>query len=212
MQDIESLRVRLAREEKELASARVEIDAAHQRIEGLRTRSTSLEKRIKLLREYVELVESGGDAPGLAEDLDSVGGTDGATAASAAVEPLLPNVSAGPAGGAAAPKMNEDPVSFEEGFEERILADEILPKADSFEEALILLMGFHRKRIRPQEILKAFRRLDYAPDVSATKATIIAQLEQQPAFFAHAGKDGFVLTTQGREEADRLLSELAPSV
>ena len=70
-------------------------------------------------------------------------------------------------------------------------------------------MAHYRKRIRPQQIINAFRKLEYSPDIPATKDSVLAQLEQRPAFFAHAGKDGFVLTTQGREEAQRLLSQLA---
>ena len=71
MQDIDSLRSRLAREEEELETARREIDGAHRRIEELRRHADSLEKRIKLLREYVDLVESGGSDPGIASLLDA---------------------------------------------------------------------------------------------------------------------------------------------
>ena len=240
MQDIDSLRARLSREEAELKTARLQIDEAHHRIQELRKHADSLEKRIKLLREYIELADSGGSDPGLASLL-SEGDESFEKQLEAASqeqptpppktasepnekkkkpkpdlidedgEPLLAELEtvATPSPSPGPPRKKEMPVSFDEDIDERQLADEILPRAESFEEALLFLMAHHRKRITPQGIIAAFRRLDYAPNVQATKEAIAARMEQQPTFFAHAGKEGFVLTNQGREEAERLLSQLA---
>ena len=222
MQDIDSLRSRLAREEEELETARREIDGAHRRIEELRRHADSLEKRIKLLREYVDLVESGGSDPGIASLLDAPTAPS-ATAAGVAnpdlelgaglptvssVEPALTDFTNVPPPAPAPARTQERPVSFDEEIAERVLADEILPRAEGFEEALLFLMAHYRKRMTPSSIIKAFRNLDYAPEM-ATRESIIAQMEQRPAYFAHAGKDGFVLTKEGREEAELLLSQLA---
>lgn len=225
MQDIDSLRSRLAREEEELETARREIDVAHHRIEGLRTHTDSLEKRIKLLREYVDLVESGGSDPGIASLLDAPAAPAAPSAPAAgvanpdlelgaglptvsSVEPALTDFTNVPPPAPAPARTQERPVSFDEEIAERVLADEILPRAEGFEEALLFLMAHHRRRMTPSSIIKAFRNLDYAPEM-ATRESIIAQMEQRPAYFAHAGKDGFVLTKEGREEAELLLSQLA---
>lgn len=214
MQDINSLRARLSQEEKELATARAEIDVAHRRIDELRQQADSLEKRIKLLREYIQLAEAGGADSSLAAAFELEEPTNSAPADAAQAVPsaepdaTLPDL-VSPQSDSLPPRTRTDPLNFDDEFEERVLADEVLPRADSFEEALLFLMAHYRKRMQPQQIINAFRRLEYSPDVPATKDSVVAQLEQRPAFFAHAGKDGFVLTTQGREEAQRLLSQLA---
>ncbi len=216
MQDINSLRARLSREEEELATARTEIDVAHRRIDELRQQADSLEKRIKLLREYIQLTDGGGPDSSLAAAFELEEPTNSAPAKTAQAvrvpepDPVLPDlVTPAPQIDSLPPLTRTDPLDFDDEFDERILADEVLPRAESFEEALLFLMAHYRKRIRPQQIINAFRKLEYSPDIPATKDSVLAQLEQRPAFFANAGKDGFVLTTQGREEAQRLLSQLA---
>ncbi|MFQ5927670.1 MAG: type II secretion system F family protein [Terriglobia bacterium] len=227
MGDIQELRARLAGEEAALAETRKQIAAAQHTIEELRSRSEALEKRVKLLREYIQMVEAGGEGAHLPEALPQELGLPEAQPPELALpeaqppELALPEAQpahAAPAGTglpswltlsrlASEPQLAEAP-SFEAGIDEQRLANDILPRAASFEDALLLLLAHRRKRLTPKDIIKAFRRLEYAPAARAMPDWVEAQLEQRPTFFAHAGRNGFVLTKEGQREAQRILNQL----
>ncbi|UCC83580.1 MAG: hypothetical protein JSW46_01200 [Gemmatimonadota bacterium] len=105
------------------------------------------------------------------------------------------------------PPVTARPDSFEELDEER-LTHELLPRTQTFEEELLLVMAHHRKAIQPKEVSRIFRRLDYAPKQKATEAAIKAQVEATPHFIEYAKEGRIALTAEGREEARRLLEQL----
>ncbi|NIN71672.1 MAG: hypothetical protein GTO46_07025 [Gemmatimonadetes bacterium] len=105
------------------------------------------------------------------------------------------------------PPRTDKPDSFED-LDEETLTHELLPRTQTFEEELLLVMAFHRKAILPKDISRVFRRLDYAPKQKATEAAIKAQVEATPHFIEYAKEGRIALTAEGREEAQRLLQQL----
>ncbi len=96
-----------------------------------------------------------------------------------------------------------------EDLDEETLTHEVLPRTQTFEEELLLVLAFHRKPVQPKDVARIFRRLDYAPKQKATEAIIKAQLEADHHLFEQAKEGRIALTAEGREEAQRLLAEFA---
>ncbi len=230
MRDLENLQSRLAREEATLTATQQQIDAAHRQIEALneqidetqrqieatglqiqqlQERMQTVERRIALLREYMTMVEAGEESveplPGLEAEPSNV------------VEPSL--VEESEAGelddlelGPPVPSASDgveaafvEAPSFE-NIDEDKLSHEILPRAQTFEEELLLLMAYHRKAIKPKDINRAFRRLDYTPKFTASQKAINSQVGQE--YFELVAGGRIALTREGREEAQRLLEQL----
>ena len=231
MHDMQELRTRLAREEAALAKTLQQVAAAERTIEELQVRSEALKKRVHLLREYIEMVEGGVEGGAQSADLPDVLPVELALPEAQPLELALPEAQplelalpeAQPVRAAQAPPGLDDwlslsrqaseplvaeALSFEAGINERQLADEILPRAVSFEDGLLLLLAHCRKPLTPKDIIRACRRLEYAPAARAMPNWVEAQLEQRPTFFASAGHSGFVLTKEGRQEAQRILNQL----
>ncbi|UCC71297.1 MAG: hypothetical protein JSV86_12995 [Gemmatimonadota bacterium] len=106
------------------------------------------------------------------------------------------------------PPLTVKPDSFE-ALDEETLTHELLPRTHTFEEELLLVLAYHRKAIAPKDVGRVFRRLDYAPKQSATEKNIKALVEADHQFFEHAKEGRIALTAEGREEAQRLLEQLA---
>lgn len=260
MQDSDNLKSQLAKEEAALAATSEQIEAAHRQIEALHARiadtqnqiaatenqieeladhAATIEKRIQLLREYMEMVEEAPEAPNAAPAKPKPAAPTYPTPPPAAItyptpppgveianndaEPLpslgdpepedeigdLAFVESMP--GATADDTNP-PVTARPGsidaLDEEALTHELLPRTQTFEEELLLVMAFHRKAILPKEVGRIFRRLDYAPKQKATEAAIKAQVEATPHFIEYAKEGRIALTAEGREEAQRLLEQL----
>ena len=232
MQDLKNLKERLAREESALVAiheqaeavvlgmedARRQIEAGEAKIEELRERGVAAEKRMTLLRQYIEMVESGeGDAGAL----EAAAAGDGA-----AVLDALPDMEMEDAMDAeeqvysldmtppvpvtthAAADVAEDETLSFETIDEKRLSVEVLPRAQSFVEELLLLMAHHRKAIKPNDMAKTFRRWDYAPQGPATAKGIKDQLDADHHFFEHVADGRYALTPEGRAEADKLLEQM----
>jgi hypothetical protein len=100
------------------------------------------------------------------------------------------------------------PVTLET-LDDEVLSHELLPRTQTFEEELLLVMAHHRKAIAPKDVARIFRRLDYTPKQSATAKTIRAQVEAAQHLFETAAEGRIALTGEGREEAQRLIEQLA---
>ena len=221
MHDMQELRTRLAREEAALAKTLQKVAAAERTIEELQVRSEALKKRVHLLREYIEMVEGGVEGGAVSADLPEVLPVDLALPEAQPAELALPEAQPiradqappglddwGSLSRQASEPLVAEALSFEAGINEQQLADEILPRAGSFEDGLLLLLAHCRKPLSPKDIIRAFRQLEYAPAARAMPEWVEAQLQQRPTFFAGAGRSGFVLTKEGRQEAQRILNQL----
>lgn len=221
MHDIQELRTRLAREEAALAKTLQKVAAAERTIEELRGRSDALKKRVTLLREYIEMVEGGVEGDAGSADLPELLPQGLALPEADPLELALPEAQPvratdTPPGLAdwlslsrqASEPLVAEALSFEAGIDEQQLADEILPRAGSFEDGLLLLLAHCRRPLTPKAIIKEFRRLEYASAARAMPKWVEAQLELRPAFFTRAGRSGFVLSKEGRQEAQRILNQL----
>lgn len=112
-----------------------------------------------------------------------------------------------PSDGEAAVGQDDSSVDFE-NLDEVQLSTEILPRTQTFEEELLLLMAYHRKALRVRDVIRTFRRLDYTPKINVDKA-IRAHVEGSPQFFEHVAEGRYVLTHDGRSEAERLLRQFS---
>lgn len=218
----------------QIAALGQQIEATESQIQSLQDRTQAIEKRISLLREYIAMVEAGEEpaepvvetapnhAPAeieaepdeaeaaeepiteeaaLEEELQTVEGD---------VEPadlgdleLTPPVSAFSAEGA---RTRREPLTFD-NIDDDTLAHEVLPRAQTFEEELLLLMAYHRKAIKPRDINRAFRRLDHTPKFTASEKAITSQVAQEYLEWVADGR--IALTREGRDEAQRLLDQLS---
>lgn len=221
----------------QIAALGQQIEATEAQIQSLQDRTQAIEKRISLLREYIAMVEAGEElaepvadttpthAPAetdaepdepdeeeaaeepiteeaaLEEELEAVEGD---------VEPadlgdleLTPPVSAFSAKGA---QTRREPLTFD-NIDDDTLAHEVLPRAQTFEEELLLLMAYHRKAIKPRDINRAFRRLDHTPKFTASEKAITSQVAQEYLEWVADGR--IALTREGRDEAQRLLDQLS---
>ncbi len=212
-----------------------QIEATQRQIEALQDRTQTIEKRIALLREYIAMVEAGEeplepvaamepDEPVAESDavaveeveadesaLEEEPGDDELqiTPAEEVVEAadlgdidLTPPISAFSAKGA---RARRGPLTFD-NIDDDTLAHEVLPRAQTFEEELLLLMAHHRKAIKPKDINRAFRRLDHTPKFTASEKAITSQVAQEYLEWMANGR--IALTREGREEAQRLLDQL----
>ncbi len=218
----------------QIAALGQQIEATKSQIQSLQDRIQAIEKRISLLREYIAMVEAGeeraepvaeaapnqapaeleaepeeeeaADEPiteeaALEEELEAVEGD---------VEPadlgdleLTPPVSAFSAKGA---RTRREPLTFD-NIDDDTLAHEVLPRAQTFEEELLLLMAYHRKAIKPRDINRAFRRLDHTPKFTASEKAITSQVAQEYLEWVADGR--IALTREGRDQAQRLLDQLS---
>lgn len=106
------------------------------------------------------------------------------------------------------PILSEHPSSFDE-LDEEELTHEILPRTETFAEELLLVLAFHRKAVDPKTVVKIFRRLNYAPKLSATEKNVRALIESQNLHYEYAAGGKVALTREGRDEAHRLLLQLS---
>jgi hypothetical protein len=231
MRDIDNLQNRMAHEEKTLAATHEQIEAARANIETLRKKisdtqrqietteahitklqehTTTIEKRIALLREYMEMVESGGEPPVPLQSEPVV------SEAAADVEALVddmdldfvqPLPTAAPTDTSTSTQDLDGPASFET-IEEETLTDEVLPRTQTFREELLLVLAYHRKALAAKDVARVFRRLDYAPKLSPTSKNVKTQVETDHHLFEYATGDKIALTREGRTEAQRLLELL----
>lgn len=204
MTDLPELRARLAQEEEALRQAIEGIAEAESRIELLQERRRALEKRVALLREYIEAVDASGDGPPAPElpaaPVAPAPSTSPGPAASPdpVASPVPADARAGP------PPENRD---LRGSIDETQLSEELLPRTQSLEDALLLLLAYRGRALDAARIAREFRRLDHIPDI-ATPDAISGALERQPLFFESSPGGGFGLTEEGEEEARRLLARL----
>jgi hypothetical protein len=93
-------------------------------------------------------------------------------------------------------------------LDDRQLSEEILPRTHTFEEALLLLLANRGSALKPDGIAREFRRLNHLPEAISTDDSILRELESRPQFFERRHGGGFGLTSEGREEASRVLARL----
>lgn len=98
-------------------------------------------------------------------------------------------------------------VSFDD-IDDVAFTHEILPHTKTFGEELLLVLAYHRKATAPKNVVRVFRRLDYAPKQPATEENVSAQVELNPHIYQYAAGGRIALTREGRNEAHRLLAEL----
>jgi hypothetical protein len=280
MRDLDSLHSRLAREEATLSATHEQVEAAlreiealkeeirererqileaERHIEKLRAHAATIEKRMALLREYIEMVQAGEEpawepepaaaaAPALDEaaaDLDPTPEATGAANAEAAetvgaeppvavhqeepvreepvdeaaieeetlepadaladrefVEEMTP-----PGAVETVEEIEAEPITLE-NVDPQFLAMEVLPRTETFGEELLLVLACHRKAVAPKDVAKVFRRLEYAPKLSATEENVVSQVDADPHLYESAARGKIALTREGREEAQRLLEQL----
>lgn len=215
----------------QIAEAQSQIAATERQIGEFTDQAATIEKRMDLLREYMSMVDDAGEAPSPAP-------VAAAPAPPPAADPAPPPPAPEPEENEALPAFEGEPEvqdeigdlsfveslpgakpddtnpsvtvkpdSFEE-LDEETLTHELLPRTQTFEEELLLVMAHHRKAIAPKAVSRIFRRLDYAPKQKATEAAIKAQVEAAPHFIEYAKEGRIALTSEGREEAQRLLKQL----
>jgi hypothetical protein len=97
--------------------------------------------------------------------------------------------------------------SFDD-IDEISFTHEILPHTQTFAEELLLVLAYHRKATAPKNVVRIFRRLDYAPKQPATEENVTALVELNPHQYQYAAGGRIALTREGRDEALRLLGEL----
>ena len=97
--------------------------------------------------------------------------------------------------------------SFDD-IDEIAFTHEILPHTQTFAEELLLVLAYHRKATAPKNVVRIFRRLDYAPKQPATEENTTALVELNPHLYQYAAGGRIALTREGRKEALRLLEEL----
>ncbi len=208
----------------QIAATQGKIEATEHKIEELREHAATIEKRIALLREYMAMVDTADesavptvDTPppiptqaaeppptneGVDDIVPSLEGEGQQEIDDLAFVDSLPGATADPTKAAAA-----GPTTFET-IDEETLTHELLPRTQTFEEELLLVMAYHRKALPPKDVARLFRRLDYAPKQSATETVVKAQVESDHHFFEYAADNRIALTREGREEAQRLLEQL----
>ncbi len=222
---------------QQIEATQHQIAATQSQIQTLQERTQTIDKRISLLREYIAMVEAGEEpveplvepvandelAEADAEAAEEVDAEEPAEVEAALEEEpetemiaedvdatdlgdieLTPPVSAFSAKGA---KTRREPLTFE-NIDEDTLAHEVLPRAQTFVEELLLLMAYHRKAIKPKDINRAFRRLDHTSKFTASEKAITSQVAQE--FLEWVADGRIALTREGRDEAQRLLDQLSP--
>ncbi len=155
-----------------------------------------------------ELEEVASDEPAMAEasveeELEAESIVEDVETADLGDLELTPPVSAFSAKGA---RTRRERLTFD-NIDDDTLAHEVLPRAQTFEEELLLLMAYHRKAIKPKDINRAFRRLDHTPKFTASEKAITSQVAQE--FLEWVANGRIALTREGRDEAQRLLDQLS---
>lgn len=225
-EQIEDAQRQIKRLHGQIEAVQQQIATTEQGIADLQRHAEEIEKRIALLREYMTMVESAPESPVPLEPTPPAEPAaqphEPAAPAAESLGDVLPSLDeAEPAGelgdlafveaptsaSGAASSATEAPGSIDD-LDEDYLTAELLPRTQTFQEELILVMAFHRKAIAPKEVARVFRRLDYAPKLSATEKNIKAQVEADHHFFEYAGEGRVALTREGRAEAQRLLEQL----
>lgn len=220
MDSLQDLRDRLAREQRALRSRLAEIKAARQRIDAAERESAALRKRIALLRQYLQLAEAGEalELPEAATELpEPAPGPEAGPEEPILDAPIAPPSETAPemppeaepgdgAVPAAAESAGHQGRLILDDLDEKRLSEQLLPRTGSLEEALLLLLGYRGRAMKPATILKEFRRLDYLPE--GTDASVDTELELKPQFFEPRAGGGYALTEEGLDEAHRLLARL----
>jgi hypothetical protein len=231
MRDIDNLQNRMAHEQVTLKATHEQIQAARANIETLRKKisdaqrqieateahiakleehTTTIEKRIALLREYMEMVESGGEPPIPVQSEPAI--VEAAADVDAEMDDMdldfvQPLPTTATTDTSTSTQAVDGPISFET-IEEEILTDEVLPRTQTFGEELLLVLAYHRKALAAKDVARVFRRLDYAPKLSPTSKNVKTHVETDDHLFEYATGDKIALTREGRAEAQRLLERL----
>lgn len=226
----------LAETRREIAATREGIQAAKRQVEllseqvtSLEEREATIEKRIALLRQYIEMappVEAPRDEePSIAaetvnEDEEETGypiqeGPDSVNADEDLLdldEELVGNVvgpapAAGQVTGPPARGTHAPPDGFDD-LDDESLSMELLPRTQTFEEEMLLILAYHRKAVEPKDVARLFRMLDHTPKIKPTEDNIKNQIASSPHLYEHTGEGRVALSHEGREEAHRLLMGL----
>jgi len=236
MSQQDNVEKQLAREEALLKRTRDEIAATREGIEEaerqgallrerlaeLERETEAVEKRIALLRQYIEMAPPGEpEESGAAEpdwDEEETGYPLKEAPQEDEVEEVLPDldpslidnvqVGAPPSGSASRAKSSDAASSFDD-LDEEILAMELLPRTQTFEEELLLILAYHRKAVEPKDVSRLFRRLDHTPKTKPTENNVKAQIASAPHHYEQTNEGRIALSQEGREEAQRLLMSLA---
>lgn len=227
----------LAETRREIAATREGIQAAKRQAEllseqltGLQEREATIEKRIALLRQYIEMappVEAARDEePSIpVETVDEDEEETGYPIQESAEpdnadeglldldEELVGNVMVGPAPAAGqvtgppARGTRAPPDGFDD-LDDESLSMELLPRTQTFEEEMLLILAYHRKAVEPKDVARLFRMLDHTPKIKPTEDNIKNQIASSPHLYEHTGEGRVALSHEGREEAHRLLMGL----
>jgi len=213
----------------QIAATQSQIAATERQIEELADHAATIEKRIELLQEYMSMVEEAGQAPSPppaavpepapvnrappppAPEANQV---EGLPALEPEPEPQdeIGDLSFVESLPGAEPDDTNPPVTVKPGsfddLDEETLTHELLPRTQTFEEELLLVMAYHRKAVAPKDVGRIFRRLGYAPKQKVTESAIRAQVEAVPHFIEYAKEGRIALTAEGRDEARRLFEQL----
>jgi hypothetical protein len=212
--------------------ARRQAEALSEQVTRLEEREATIEKRIALLRQYIEMappLEAPADEepPAVVESVDEEEAAgypiherpepeepeepgeglldlDEALAGNVVVgaAPAAGQLTGPPARGTRAP-----PDSFDD-LDDESLSMELLPRTQTFEEEMLLILAHHRKAVEPKDVARLFRRLDHTPKIKPTEDNIKVQISSSPHFYEHTGEGRIALSQEGREEALRLLMSL----
>lgn len=241
----DNVQKQLAHEEAELAQTRQEILSTKERIQqaerqvvelrerlsSLTEREAAVEKRVDLLRQYIEIAppvpESESDT-GTGPDDEDTGyavseatsrepgqhqpdteATDLGTGLLKGLDNMVAGSTVPAPQRVPAPPQSpvESPGSFEE-LDDESLSMELLPRTQTFEEELLIVLAYHRKAVEPKEVARLFRRLDHAPKIKPTESNVKAQISSTPHLYEQTSEGRFGLSQEGREEAQRLLMGL----
>jgi hypothetical protein len=232
-QQVEAAHTQIEALHAQIAATQSQIEATHGKIAKLQEHAETISKRIALLREYMTMVENEPHPAVTPVPMPSPVAAPQAAPVQAAPEQPAPAASVDEGLGELLPdletpleeelgslelsdtlvaptdgptKTEGGPLNFEE-VDEELLTSELLPRTQTFEEELILVMAYHRKPAAPKDVARIFKRLDYAPKQAANEKAIKAQVEASQHFFEYAAEGRIALTGEGREEAQQLLMQ-----
>jgi hypothetical protein len=215
-----------------IEAARRQTEVLGEQVTRLEEREATIEQRIALLRQYIEMAPpiEGSKHEEPAAVVESVDEEEAAgypihenpepeereepgeglldldeTLLSSVVvgaAPAAGQLTGPPARGTRAP-----PDSFDD-LDDESLSMELLPRTQTFEEEMLLILAHHRKAVEPKDIARLFRRLDHTPKIKPTEDNIKVQISSSPHFYEQTGEGRVALSHEGREEALRLLMSL----
>jgi len=230
---IHSTREKIESLRRQIETTKREIQSAEKLVDELHANGETIKKRRSLLLQYIELARSGNDTvpetpkeeprnpqppkttavpPGVEADAVLPGGptSDDALALEADEDHNLDDLPF-------LEPLSSETENDDEDLEETVSLDdideiafthEVLPHTKTFAEELLLVLAHHRKATAPKNVVRIFRRLDYAPKQAATEENITALVELNPHLYQYAAGGRIALTREGRSEARRLLEEL----